>query len=404
MSKEKMIRDTTIKTLSVVFAVLLWFYVITEQNPVVPKDITIPVRIVNLEVLNKSDLIVLEDPSAYFVTLKLKGKKEILDAVNQNTLNAYADISNYVAVGERTVPVIVNGIPDGVTVTSRSDQSIKVNLDKKLVVQKPVSFNITGNPMGGLAHLAPVLTPAEVVLTGAESIIDRVKTVKVDIDIAGADASVNKKLPVRLLDEDGKDVSGIQLDTQWINVNVPVSNTKRVPIQLILEGNPAEGYAIVDKLIHPREILVTGDQKALDNLSFVNTTKQVINDLEKDITVSVVLDLPEGIQLVNANEQINATVNVQQVVTNSVEFSAIEYRNLSQNYIVEDSPARIIKLTVRGPEEMVKNIEKNITLYVDLTNAKEGPGTYEVLVIKPSMLEILEVAPLQIGLDIKTRE
>lgn len=404
MSKERILRDTTIKILSVIFAVLLWFYVITEQNPVVPKDITIPVRIVNLEALNRNNLIMLGNTNSYYITLKLKGKKEILDTVNQNTIDAYADISNYMIKGESTIPVIVNGVPEGVSVISRSQHNIKINLDKKLVVQKPVTANITGNPKGGLANLAAVLTPAEVVLTGAESIINTIETIKVDVDIAGVDVNVNKELPVRLLDEEGKDVTGVQLDTQWINVKVPISNTKRVPIQLILEGEPEEGFVIVGKQIQPTEILVTGNQEALDKLFSVNTNKQIINNVSEDVTLAVMLDLPEGIQLVNTNEQINAVIDIQKVITSTVDISTIEFRNLGEKYFVNDAPSRNIRLNIRGPEELVEDIENNISLYVDLTNAKEGSASYEIQVIKSPLVEVLEVEPKSIGLDIKIRE
>ena len=404
MSKERKVRDNTIKILSVIFAILLWFYVITEQNPVVPKDITIPVKIVNAESLNRNNLVVLDSAGSYYITLKLKGKKELLDTVNQNTVNAYADISNYITVGENTVPVVVNGIPEGISVTSRLNHNIKVSLDKKLVVQRPVTASITGNPKGGLANLDAVLTPSEVVLTGAESIINTVETVKIDIDIAGVDASVNKRLPIRLLDVDGKDVYGIQLDTQWINVSVPVANTKRVPIQLVLEGDIPEGYVIANKQIQPKEILVTGDQQDLDSLIAINTTKIAIDKLTKNTTLKVMLDLPVGIQLVNANEEINAVFDIQKLITNTVDISDIEFKNLDPKYIVDNSPARTIRLTIRGPEELLKDVQNNMNLYVDLANAVEGEGTYEVLVSNSPLLEILSMEPSSIGLEIKIRE
>jgi len=404
MSKNEILRDTTIKVLSLVFATLLWFYVITEQNPVVPKDITIPVRIINMMALSKNDLVMVDSPDSFSITLKLKGKKEVLDGVNQNSLTAYADLSNYTVAGENNIPVIINGLPEGVTVTSRSDHSIRVNLDKKVVAQRPIMVNITGNPLGGMANLTPVLSPSEVVLTGAESIVAKVAAVRVDVDIAGVDANVNKQLPVRLLDETGKDVKGIQLDTQWVNVIVPVANTKRVPIQLVLEGTPAEGYMIADKIIQPREILVTGNQQALDQLTVINSVKIPVTNLSADLSIPIALDLPEGVQLVNAREPLKAVIDIQKVITSTIEISTIEFRNLDEKYIVSDSPARNIKVLVRGPEDLVNAAVGTVTLYVDMTNAKEGQGNYEIGVNKPAMLEVLEVSPQNIGLDIRTRE
>jgi YbbR domain-containing protein len=161
---------------------------------------------------------------------------------------------------------------------------------------------------------------------------------------------------------------------------------------------------IVDKQIQPKEILVTGEQQALDSLLAVNTIKQTISNLEGDVTLNVMLDLPEGVQLVNANETINATIKIQKVVTGTVDISNIEFRNLDPKYIVNDTPARTVRLIVKGPEELVKDLQNNINLYVDLTNAKEGIASYEILVSKLPLLEVLDLEPKNIGLDIKSRE
>ena len=404
MNKKASYGDVTRRAFSVLFAIMLWFYVITEQNPVVPKDITVPVKIVNYESLDKKDLIMLENPDSYSITLRIKGKKETLDSIRQSTLTAYADVSTYAVPGENSVPVIINGIPDGVTITSRSDHSIRVTLDKKVSVQKTVEVNITGNPILGLASLNPVVTPTEVVLTGAESVINKVKTVKVDVDIAGVSANVEKRLLIRLLDAEGREVKGVKLDTEYANVVIPISNTKRVPIQLQLEGAIGDGYTIADQFVTPREILVTGEQGLLDSLTVINTKAVSVSGKNASFEVPVSLELPAGVQLANPNEQVRGFVDIQPVVTSTVEISDIGLRNLNERLVVQDSPSRVVRLTLRGPEALIKDLGKNITLYVDLTNAKEGLNSYEVLWEKAPKLEILEMTPQHIGLDIKSRE
>jgi YbbR domain-containing protein len=107
---------------------------------------------------------------------------------------------------------------------------------------------------------------------------------------------------------------------------------------------------------------------------------------------------------VNANEQINAIIEIQKVITNTIDISNIEYKNLDQKYLVSNAVAKTVRLTLRGPEELLKDVQNNITLYVDLTNAKEGIGTYEILVNKSPMLEVLDIEPKNIGLDIRMRE
>ncbi|MGB7606686.1 MAG: CdaR family protein [Lutisporaceae bacterium] len=404
MSKKVVIKDTTIKILSIIFAILLWFYVITEQNPVVPKEITIPVKITSIEALDKYDMILLDDSNSFSINLKLKGKKEILDTVNANSINAYADISGYRKQGENYVPVVISGIPEGISVTSKTNQTVKINIDKKMISQRTVTAKITGNPVAGLAYMTPELTPSEVVLTGAESLINKIKTITVEIDIAGASNNVIKRLPVRLLDEAGKDVSGVQINPQFINVTVPIANTKRIPINLVLEGSAGEGYIISEQSVQPKEILVTGDQQVLDSLTTINTITLKVNNLVEDTELEVKLDLPPGVKMVNENEEIKAVLDIQRVITNTIEISKIEYRNLSLRYKLEEDPSRNIVVKLRGAEDIINQAAENIVLYVDLRNAKEGIDSYEILWDKTSKFEILEVLPQQISIDIRKIE
>lgn len=404
MSKKVILKDTTIKILSVIFAILLWFYVITEQNPVVPKEITIPIKITNVETLDKYDMVLLDDPNSFSINLRLKGKKEILDTVNANTINAYADISGYRKQGENHVPVVISGIPEGIGITSKANQTVKVNLDKKMVSQRTVTAKITGNPVAGLAYITPELTPSEVILTGAESLINKIKAVTVEADIAGASDNVIKRLPVRLLDEQGKDVSGVETNPQYINVNVPIANTKRVPINLVLEGNVGEGYTISEQPVQPREILVTGDQQVIDSLTAINTTALNINNLVADTELEVKLELPPGVKMVYENEAIKAVLDIQKVVTNTIEISKLEYRNLSPRYKLAEDTSRTITVKLRGAEDIVNQAAESIVLYVDLRNAKEGVDSYEILWDKTSKFDILEVLPQQISIDIRKIE
>lgn len=404
MSKKVILKDTTIKILSVIFAILLWFYVITEQNPVVPKEITIPVKITNMETLDKYDMVLLDDPNSFSINLRLKGKKEILDTVNANTINAYADISGYRKQGENHVPVVISGIPEGIGITSKANQTVKLNLDKKVFSQRTVTAKITGNPVAGLAYITPELTPSEVILTGAESLINKIKAATVEVDIAGASNNVIKRLPVRLLDEQGKDVSGVETSPQYINVNVPIANTKRVPINLVLEGNVGEGYTISEQLVQPREILVTGEQQVLDSLTAINTAALNINNLAADTELEVKLELPPGVKMVYENEAIKAVLDIQKVVTSTIEISKLEYRNLSPRYKLAEDPSRSIAVKLRGAEDIVNQAAESIVLYVDLRNAKEGVDSYEILWDKTSKFDILEVLPQQISIDIRKIE
>jgi YbbR domain-containing protein len=177
-----------------------------------------------------------------------------------------------------------------------------------------------------------------------------------------------------------------------------------VPIQLVLEGGAAEGYIIANQSVQPREILVTGDQQALDGLSSINTNAVKLDNVTQDTELAVTLNLPEGVHLVNSNEQVKAALDIQKIITSDVEINTIGYRNLDPRFAFGKELSGTITVTVRGPEDLVNNAAQNIELYVDLRNAKEGEDSYEILWDTASKLEILEVSPQRISVDIVKRE
>ena len=166
MNKKLINKDLTIRILSVMLALLLWLYVITEQNPEITKDITIPIRLVNTVLLEKSNMILSNDSNSYKLTLKIKGNKNVLDKINETTVGAYADLEGHNLKGENFLKINIDGIPEGVDIITKSAESLKILLESKVSIQKSVQLNMMGNPSHGLAAMTPTMAPNDVVITG----------------------------------------------------------------------------------------------------------------------------------------------------------------------------------------------------------------------------------------------
>jgi len=394
MNDKLLNKDLTIKVLSVMLAVLLWFYVITEQNPEITKDITIPVKLINLEYLDKNNMVLVENSQGYFVTLRIKGKKNTLDKLNDGTVTAYADLEGYNTKGENTVKISINGIPEGVNLLWKSSESIKVMLEPKVIVQRSVEVKVTGNPSQGLAALTPAIAPTDVVITGPESQVNKIKSVRVDVDIAGVNSEVKKVLPVRLLDEAGNDVQRVSVEPSNVNVSIPIENTKRVEVQLDITGQPAEGYMINGVSILPNEILITGKKQDLEGISLLKTENIDITGAVDDIDKEVKLAMPAGIELVNKEETVRVYVNIVKIITSQLNVSTVDYVNLPAGMAVESVKADL-KVTLRGPESLLNDIQNTVRFYVDLKNAAEGSNVLDVHIDKPEGVEVVEVMPQQ---------
>ncbi len=393
-------KDITIRILSVMLALLLWFYVVTEQNPEITKDITIPVRLSNTAFLEKSSMVLASDPNSFKLTLKLKGKNNVLDKLNETTVDAIADLEGHRLKGENFLKIIINGIPEDVNVLQKSPESLKVVLESKVSVQKSVQVNIMGNPSHGLAAMTPVIAPNDVVITGAESQISKIHSVRVDVDIASVNAEVKKILPVRALDESGKDIQNITIEPSNIEVSIPIESTKRVGLEMDLTGQPAIGYVISNISVFPEEILVTGKQQTLSGINLIKTEKIDITDGTADVSKEVKLVMPEGVELVNTGEKVTIFVNIEKLTTSEITIGSFEYVNLAEGLALESIQSNIVA-SLRGAESLLVDAPNTIKFFIDLKNANEGTNVLNVLWEAPQGVEVVEVSPQQATVVLK---
>jgi len=404
MNEKFLSRDITIRALSVMLALLMWVYVITEQNPEITKDVTIPVRLASTAFLEKNNMVMISEPGSFKLTLKLKGKNNVLGKLNENTIDAVADLEGHKLKGENYLKININGIPEDVNILMRSPESLKVVLEPKVSVQKSVQVNLMGNPSHGLAAMTPVIAPNDVVMIGAESQINKVKNVRVDVDIASVNSEVKKILPVRVLDENGKDVQNITIQPSNVEVSIPIENTKRVRLEVELSGEPAVGYLVGSVTVNPAEILITGNQQTLQGINSIKTEKIDITGETESITKEVNLVIPEGVEVVNTNtnSKVNIFADIEKIIISEMAISNIEYINLPEDMELS-SKQDGMSVTLRGAESLVNNAANTIKFFVDLNNAKEGTNALNVLWEAPQGLEVLNVSPQQAVVVLKKK-
>ncbi|MFZ5353859.1 MAG: YbbR-like domain-containing protein [Bacillota bacterium] len=393
----------TIKIFAVAIAMLLWFYVITEQNPVITKNITIPVKLINMESLDRNSFVLMDSIDNHRTTLTLKGKKNILDGITEATVAATVDMSAVKAEGENQLAISISGIPGGINSYSPSPTSIKVNIEPKVSEQRAVEVRIAGNPPLGLAAMSAKVDPADVIITGGASLVGRVVKVLVDIDVTGASSDLNRNLSVRLLDEDGNDVTGLQHEPKRVNITIPIAGTKRVPVQYDMSGMPAEGFTISDANIYPKEVLITGKKDVLDKIDAIRTEIVDVSGATAGVDKEIGLIVPLGIELVDKNDRVRINIDIEEIITETVDITNIEVRNLKED-LTCDPINESIKLVVKGVKSKIQNLQNILKLYVDMKNAVEGTNTVDIMWEKDIGIEILEVLPLNIDVEVRKLE
>lgn len=374
-------------------ALLLWFYVITEQNPEITKDIIIPVRLINTVFLEKNNMVMVNDTDNFELTLRIKGKKNVLDKLNAGTVNATADLEGHNQKGENFLRINIGGIPEEVDILMKSLDSLKIILEPKISVQKSVRLNIMGNPTYGMAAMTPSLTPGDIMVTGAESQINSIQDVRVDVDIASASAEISKVLPVRVLDKTGKDIQNIVVEPGNIKVDIPIEDTKRVSLSMDIIGQPAHGYVVSSISVQPEEIYVTGKKEILAGINSLKTEKIDITGENTVISKKVRLITPEGTEIAD-DENVSISINIEKITTTEIIIKDLEYVNLPGDMELVSIQGDI-KVTLRGAESRIVDAPRTVKYYVNLKNAAEGSNVRNVLWEAPQGIEIIEISPAQ---------
>jgi YbbR domain-containing protein len=165
-----MANNLILKTISVVLALGLWFFVTTSDYTEV--SYSVPIKIENL----KSDLVAINETG--LVTVVLRGPSFSLKNISYNDIKISVDASNF-GVGAIKYRIKLNEVkvPPGITVVEVSPVEAVFFVDE--LVTKNVKINPTfiGEPLKGYKVASVEMLPDSVELKGAKRILSRLEFV-----------------------------------------------------------------------------------------------------------------------------------------------------------------------------------------------------------------------------------
>jgi len=395
-------KKITVIILSAVLAIMLWLYVITEQNPVINKDLSLPIRLINTDTLLVNDLVLLDDES-FNVSIRLRGNKNYLDSMNRTTVSAFVDLKEIRSKGLVELPIDITGIPLGVDIFWISSNRLSLNIDNIISEMLPVTLKVTGSTLNGTASMTPFVNPSEIMVKGAETIIDTINKAEVTIDITNMDKTVSKKAEVVLSDEQGNIVEGLDINPKQVDVVVPIENTKSVAIEADYRIVPADEHVLTGVEINPKTVNIVGKKEVLDSITKITTQKIEFLDVKNSIEQKITLVLPAGVEFVNKNENIVFSASVEKLVEKEIETNNVGIKNLSEIFELEMLPI-YLKAIIKGPESVVNSWDIDNAFYIDLHDVGEGTYNMPILYTEPEFLELSDLNPIEIKVTLEKLE
>lgn len=292
--KNSISKNFMLKLFSVIFALLLWSYVINEVDPErTDMERNINVRIENIASLRENNLALIS-PTEVTTNVIVKGKNSAMRNLRREAIIARVDLSGYNA-GEHTVPIVINTLDPGISVDRFDPKSVVFKIDENIKKKMTVEIVTEGNLKEDFI-LGKIKKSFDVEVSGAKTFVENIEKLTALVNITNRDESTVLPVKVVAYDKNGEELNNIKINPNTIDVEVPVLMTKTVPVKLKTYGfsNKVSENGVT---IEPNAVSIKGNTAVLNKISEISTKPISLSDIEDGIA-DVKLNLPEGVSLV----------------------------------------------------------------------------------------------------------
>ncbi|MCI1751280.1 MAG: CdaR family protein [Megasphaera cerevisiae] len=266
-----------LKIICLLLAIVLWFLIINEQNPISEGSYTVPVTVENLD----AQYITSNVPKTVYV--RLSGPRNTIINVGPSDIRAYIDLSN-AQEGEMEVPVRLE-IPHGTELKKQSMTSAKITVDVYTVREFILTSRLAGK-MDDTAFVSSLkMVPEKVVVSGARRLIKQVSKAIVEIPVAGKSEDFSIMAPIHLEAADGSRIDGLEMTPWQSSVKVMIGHnavTKVVPVGVATYGHLASSVTLKSIKADPETVEIKGEAGAVNGLSRIDLMPISLEGLDQD--------------------------------------------------------------------------------------------------------------------------
>jgi YbbR domain-containing protein len=403
-------KDLLAKIICVIFAIFLWFYVVSSQKIIDERKFTaVPIKLERVNMLADADgnkMSVIEGLD-YTVDIVLTGTLGELNRLDYDDIIAYVDMSSVTEAGEQILEVNTR-IPGSLTVKEMSTSAVSIYVDRT----GTRSYEIAVEPVGyslesGYIMEEPVATPAKVTVSGPLSVLEKISSGKVDVVCGNLTNSIEVKGSVYLVDENDEAVDARYLEfDSGVTVEIPVMQTKNVTLDVEFKhGYHSKGS--MPYTITPAYITVKGEPNVIKTIEdpFILTVldeKEIIGN-GKYTTKPIEFKLPRGVEVVNAKDAV-VEVNLSNLYTDSIYIDKIKVQN-DKNLSYSLTTAGLV-VTFRGSTGSLAMLKESgeLELEIDISDYIKGAGkeTVPAKVIIPDNLsaKVYEIGTYEVDIEI----
>ncbi|MBN2084332.1 MAG: hypothetical protein JW748_03845 [Anaerolineales bacterium] len=384
-----------------ILAVAVWMNAVATADPDETRILSVPLSI---EVVGLKEGLVAQGYESVAVQVTFRAPRSVWDRLVPGNVHARLDLTGK-AEGEYSVPVRIQTDISPVLVETVEPAAVDILVDRLASRSMAVRVQLAGNLAPGFQAGTPTVSPNNVVISGPESVVDRIAQIVATVDVEGLRSAMDQSIELIPLDTEGTVVTGVAIDPASVSVSVPIQQLggyRDLVVKVPLLGAVKSGYRLTGLTINPQVVtLYSDDPDAIRALpGYVETQPLDISGASADITKSLSLVLPGGVQVVG-DPLIVVQVSISAIEDSITISRPIRFQGLEPGLSVKLSPA-FVDVILSGPAPVIWSLKPaDIDVYLDLTG--KGAGTYKLTpeVNMPAGLKLVILSPEQVEVAIE---
>ena len=267
----------------------LWVYVMTDQNPIVERNVEVRLQQLNLP----NNMMVFNVPDK--VMVKIRGTRTKVSDNLENKITASLNLKN-VTEGQQSLPVKVSFAAGDVVQITPNEGSVYVDTVSEKKV--PVITRIVGAVSSDMTIGHSIITPAQVTLRGATHRMNKVNKVVAPIDVTDHQGDFQTESELVAVSDDGYDIPNMKIIPERVMVQATMVSqmlSVDIPVQLVVSGELPKDVTVTKTEILPEKVRITAPPSLLKDLKAINTKPVDVSKLTGSTVVAAELDLPEKV-------------------------------------------------------------------------------------------------------------
>ncbi len=356
-------------------SVAVWIAAVTAADPDEQRIYDKPVQ---LEIVGEDPGMVIVGDYPQQIEVTLRAPRSVWDKIEaqEKPIRAVVDLSG-LSAGEHLVRVQAQVNERPVLVVAVSPSTFSINLEPLATRTFPVDLTLNGQPAVGYQAGEATINPKQVIISGAESIVNRVKRARVVVNMNGTRESVNQSTEIQALDENNQPLAGLSVNPETVLVSLPVTQQggyRDVAVKVVVHGQVASGYLLNKLSVFPPVITVYSTDPALVNAlpGVVETEPLDLTGANDDVSTRLALQLPPGVSVVG-DQTVQVDVGIQPIRGNtSISKITVDVVGLGEGLQAQVSPAEV-DVILSGPAALLDKLTRQtIRVYVDVTGLEAG--------------------------------